>query len=278
MIHLIRRVIKILVKKSRKDDYKDLLVKDGTVNNKLLGIINTYTNETFDKLSFSELVENAKYISEKHMQCMGYHSNLPICIIPVREHKDMLPGNFGDKYHGLTIPVSHSKKNIFDNIKTELNSNQNEKHILTLFDKIFNIKSSGPLIGIIMIINVEFCKKYAAEYLWFFPPYINYYGTIIHETTHAIQCISETRSHKDNDTIAIYNTELENDIINNRKNESNNKKHFINAYSLSLNEAEAFKKQHEFLMSTIETKDDILRQQVKNILKKEFYIHATHLR
>lgn len=276
MIYIIRRIIKILAKKTNNDILKNFLISDGTTNNKILGIINTYTNKTFDNLPYSKLIEEAKYISDKYIKNNYYHNNLPICIIPVREYASKLEFNLANKY-GFAIPIFNSKQKIFQEIETELKSSQNENRLVTLVDKIFNINSSGPLIGIVIVINVINCKNYDEKHLWFFPPFINYYGTIIHETIHAIQCISESKTYKDKDTIANYNTELEKKIEKRRNNEYLDSKHYINAYLLTINEAEAFSKQHDFLMSTIDSKNDNIRQQARIILKKEFLIHRTYL-
>jgi hypothetical protein len=286
MIKIIQRVIKILSKKSNEGKIKDFLVKGGTANNSILGIINTYTNETFINLPYSKLVEEAKYISQKHMKNMYYNNKFPICIIPVKEYSSIVDNVIGHTFTAFAQSVFNAQINPFQKIQSVLSSNPNEKTLVDLYSDICDKSCIGDMEGVVILINViKSITEYRESYLDIFPYCISYYGIVVHETTHAVKSAFDIKTSKDSrDTIAINNNNFENDIDKNRLNKNGlfksiiiKRNHFVNAYLLTNHEAEAYKEQYNFLMSTVENKNDYIKNEAKKVLMKTGrYVHGTY--
>jgi hypothetical protein len=281
MIHIIRRVLKILAYKTSDKKIKEFLIRDGTSNNSILGIINLYTNETFKNLPYAKLVEESKYISQKHMKNMYYNNKFPICIIPIKEYGSEI--KFFEESVGFTIPVfDRFQSYLFKKIHNALNLNFNEKTLVDLFIQFDKQPYDGKLIGSIILINVNTSSINGGNDKYF-PHCINYYGYIIHETTHAIRMCNEIKKSVDfNDIIAHGTDRLEKKIKRERidKFETEirnniNRDHLINSYYLSNNESEAFKEQYNFLMSTIENRDIEYKKKTDKFLKTRF-IHGIY--
>jgi hypothetical protein len=297
MIHVIRRVVMILAKRTNNTDLKNITAKDGTTNNKSLGTINTYTDEKFKSLPYSKLVEEAKYIANKHMKNMYATVKHPVCIIPVKDYTNEL--GLPEQLKGSArIIYSHQLiKPVFSKINRLLDSNSNdEKAIVYYYKKIMNVHITDPLsevLGYVILINVDRYKKYKKEYLEYFPLYVNYYGTILHEMTHVIRCDASIKTPKDGfHNVATNNSEIEkelnkerddyiNDAIDNRDRSKYDKfmnikqNHYLNAYILSNHEAESIKEEVDFILSTLDEKSDVDKKKGKEIFTKQF-IYGIH--
>jgi hypothetical protein len=277
MIKIIRRIIKILVKKTNDDNLKEFLVKDGT-SNSILGIINIYSNETFPNLPYSKLVEEAKYISEKHMKNMYYSNKYPICVIPITKPNVSRIEYFKESVGHAIAVFSELQEDLFKKIQSALRSNANENTLIDLFIKLNGKIRKGNLLGAIALIDVN-SSMYRYRNDIYFPYCINYYGYIIHETTHAIRFCTETIHTDDYGYNTAHRSEIIEEKIKEKRNESDHKHinhNFINnVYYLSSHEAEAFKEQYNFLMSTIRYRDISCKDKAEKHLKMNF-IHGTH--
>jgi hypothetical protein len=296
MIHLINRIIKILEKKSNEEQYSNFGKTNNTPINTSHGVIKRLNKEQWNSLSYSEIMRDSREIVKRHSINMHYNNRVPIYIIPVREHADEMGLNAGSLgfNSALYLIQNNRQKSLDDFIKLFRLPNPTEYDLLEKYILQKNDTASAQpkgidciLVGSVMIINTNLYLAYIAEVekkkmnfdiLYYFPPSVLYYGSIIHETTHAIQKAYNVKTNADDRYgLTTGDSDLEQKI--HEKRAANEEKDLIEltrkfAYNFSpLHEREAFSEQYKFLMSTISDIDSQDKNSVSEDLKTIMKLH-----
>jgi hypothetical protein len=300
MIHIIRRIIKILGKKTKENEFVNFGKNNNTpISTKLYGVIKRLDKEHWENLSYSEIVKDSKEIIKHQLINMHYNNRLPVYIIPIRKYidtqfiKDLgLSEETGGFTTGLYSMSNNPQPNSLNRfVKIFQSTNPREIDLInehTSYDNdIFDARTNETkysdfnLIGCVIYINTNLYKAYGKNTIVssLFPPSVLYYSTIIHETTHAVQNAYNVKTKADQFyNIATDNSNLENKTINeNREKNKEFKLIWLTrnlSYTISpLHEREAFKEQENLLMSTIADMDDRCKIVARDVLKKFSIAH-----
>jgi hypothetical protein len=282
MIHVIIRVIKILNVKShnRLNEKQSSLGYGQQYNSFLGGPIQVYRDNIFNEMSYPQLVKVSKYISDLQQRNMMYNSKagLPIYVIPVKDGKDKIKDGLYQRYTGWATPIFKNDDKPFKEIGQRLlEFTCNEQKLITLFNTMSFNKGNPDedLIGALIFADINDYNITTKEFKSFFPACIHYYAIIIHEVTHAVQNNIEIR--KRVDYLNLGKSEI-NDNISEKIKEYKKKNHNYNkqestakTYHLNNKEAEAFKAQYNFYMTTLEDKPNAYQKDARNILIKNIF-------
>jgi hypothetical protein len=299
MIHIIRRIIRILAKKTNEEIFK----KFGNNNNvpivtRLYGTVRRLDEQNWRSLTYSDIMRDSKNIMNRHLINMHYNNRLPIIVIPIKDCAFVDGFALNNGVSGSLGSVYSPQSSEFKNLMAIFNSpNPSERDLANAFilyrikyDELCeDIRKIKPKeynhIGCIIRIYTRLHDYYKTidkteKILKYFPPSILYYSTLIHETTHAIQRSYNIRTLADSvQSVATDNSDLE-DVLNDKKNreEKLSIKTRDLAYRISpIHEREAYKEQYNFLMSTLVGADEGYKNKARDLLRKRFGFYISGL-